>query len=137
MTTLCSQYDDSSITNVIRTSFFEDDFFTGTTFFKHAKVRSYKNPSGFVGRITYGSGQVIIDLGTLYNYFMHVPIHTRFKLKDDTNTRPFRCIPAIVAEPEEKEFTFEPIPVRRYELKVQISSVKKGKPKFHLFNDIL
>lgn len=135
MTTQCSLYQESFITNAVRTVFFEDDFLTGTTFLKHNKVKNHKNPFVFTGRVSYGSGEVIIDLGNLYNYFMHIPIYTRFKLKDEAIVKPIHSSLSIVSEPEEKEFSFKPFPVRKYELKVKIASIRKGVHKFQPFND--
>jgi len=134
MTTLCSQYQEGLVFNEVKNYFQVDDFLTGTTFSKIVKVKSHNIPFVYNGLSSDGSSLIITDSGNFYNYFMNISIYTRFKMKDEAVIKHLQSSSTIVSEPE-KEFSFKPFPVKKYELKVKIASIKKGIHKFQPFND--
>ncbi|MFH2142476.1 MAG: hypothetical protein ABIJ97_08650 [Bacteroidota bacterium] len=136
MTPTCTPYQKSSAYGNLINRNRGDDIFTGTTFSKINRSYSHKKTFSVGDFSLHGSSIILIDFGN-NNGFINIPIYTQFRMKDAQIAKPVFISNEDVSEPEEKEFSFKPFPVKSYKLKVKIASVHKGTHKFQSYNDYL
>jgi len=113
----------------------EEDCFTGKTFHKIRSKKKSKLTSLGLNSYLAGSSIFIVHKGN--SYFFNVPIYTRFKTNEITMSKLFMDETVSFIEIAKNDNKIKPIPVKEFQIKVNIVSIEKGIPKFRPFNELL